>query len=1071
MPDNTLKIGAEVDIATLQAGMDAGAEATRAAIDKMIVSFQEASTGTARAVSKITEDTKAAATSVSAEWQRVAQSTLAYSAAAKEVSAATYLARKAGEGDEAATNLLAAAKQRAAAASSALATAQKAQAEAAAVAAREQVVSAAQAEAAVRSVGVTATASWQRATRASLEYGAALKEVASASDLVARAGAEDAAAVTLLAAAKQKAAAASLELKEAELAANNVRGEGVGILGSFQGAVAGVLGAVISLEFVMHRLAGASDFALGMRNLSAMTGIAADKLAGLHDVVKEVGGNFDAVSIGLSKMTRAQQEAVDGGEKQITAFRRVGVSVAELKTLNPEELFFRLAEGFNKAGSSAEKNAASQALFGRGGRENIAVFQLGAEKLRELVAEASKNSEVTEKNIQAAQRWHSITEQVTVGLRGLALDALPYVMKAGAVAVAGVEGFIAGLMTLYEAMTNAAKTSMDTLVGLGRVVRDVAMGNYGAIVADAMEANSKLVKNQEFSTKLIRQAWQTVGADFKNLWGGMKVPEMPTIKKPGEDLPGEGTGSDDRLSEWQKELQAKRDAEDGFHELSKADEANFWSEKLALARGDAELYAEVYHNMREAERSAVKESLKDEIEQTQERVAAEKAGSAERVAILAEEVGHLKSLGADQTEEFKRLQTELINATRENAEQQAKATIEAERQKVDATRRASDERVGAERAVLDKLAALNLQSTAAYTAQLAKVSQAEREARSEKDKLGELDIDQTKLVAQSSLEVRRQQVQTEFDLHRIGWQQRIALLKSIEDQEYGVEKDALEKKLQLLSKDPTISPVELKRIQNEIENLARTHANKMAQLDTEAAKTSMKNFDQFFNHVTTGFDSTIAGMLRGTTTFGKGMLNMLMDLEISFAQSMARMLLKWIQHHLAKLIVHTTTNQAQVTSDAATEAEGESIGMIGALKSITRAAGKAGAHAFSSVFETVPFPANLILAPVAAAAAFAGTLAFGGGLSSARNGMVSAEEQLAFVHKNEMVLPAPLSLGFQQLLSQGGGGAAAAAPRFAGHGIGTMNVHVHGGGGNADEIADRVMDRVRRSVRTGGVFR
>jgi hypothetical protein len=78
-------------------------------------------------------------------------------------------------------------------------------------------------------------------------------------------------------------------------------------------------------------------------------------------------------------------------------------------------------------------------------------------------------------------------------------------------------------------------------------------------------------------------------------------------------------------------------------------------------------------------------------------------------------------------------------------------------------------------------------------------------------------------------------------------------------------------------------------------------------------------------------------------------------------------------------------------------------------------AGHAAASAFSWVMQDVPFPANAIIAPIAAAAAFVGVMAF-------EQGGIVPQTALAMVHQNEMVLPAGLAHGMQALISNGGAG-------------------------------------------------
>ena len=291
----------------------------------------------------------------------------------------------------------------------------------------------------------------------------------------------------------------------------------------------------------------------------------------------------------------------------------------------------------------------------------------------------------------------------------------------------------------------------------------------------------------------------------------------------------------------------------GFHELSKPDEAKFWQDKLAIAQEGTKLYKDVFHLMRDAERASQKESLKTEADTTTNLLAGAKHGSQERVVILQEELGYLKSIGADQTEFAKHIQAELTAATSEYKDQQGKAAVELERQKVDATRKGSDERVAAERNVLNQLTALGLQETAEYTKQLQRVTEAERQAAQERLKLKELDIEQERITGSAKVDVARQNIQTEFDLHLINARQRIAALKALEDEEYEITKAALEKKLELMLEDPTLSPTQIKALQNAIENLTREHNNRINALNTQGTKDSMQKFDQFFQHITQGF--------------------------------------------------------------------------------------------------------------------------------------------------------------------------------------------------------------------------
>lgn len=972
MPDNTLKIGAEVNLLDLNARMNEGAEAVRGAIDRMLVSFQEASTGSARAVSRITEDTRAAAVAVSDEWARVAQSTLAYNAALKEVSAATYLARKAGE--------------------------------------------------------------------------------------------DDASATLLLAAAKQKAALASRELAEAEKVVAVSAGEAAGAEGLFAGALGEVLGPLIGLEVLRRRIDDTANFELRMRNLSSTTGISARSLAGLHSVITTMGGDFDAITAGLSKMENAQQLAIEGNKQAVTGFQRIGVSVQELKTLKPEELFYRVASGFNDTGSSAERNAAAIEIFGRGGRALIPVFTELGDKLEEHVQKEAALSGVTEDNVQAAQRYKTILEDIGTATRSFVADALGPLLGTLNFVGAVLEAVVRLAIAALDSIGAVVMTVVHSLTSVAKAAKDAVTLHLGAIKGEFSDAGQKIKTEWAGLADDVKQSWNAVVPALLHPMEDLKsLDALPKIKLPGVegDLPGSGLG-DQRLQQWKQELQAKRDAEDGFHQLSKSEEASFWESKLAIAQGDAKLYAQVYHELRQAERDDAKASLKDDLAGVQERVAATKAGSLQRVTILAEEVAHLKMLGADQTEEYKRLSVQLVAATREYAEEQAKATVESDRQKVESTRRASEERVAAERVVLEQLKTMGLQGTAEYTVQFQRVTEAERQARAEKQKLAELDIEQEKIRAQSSIEVRKQQVQTDFDLHRINGQQRIALLKDLENQEYEVQKEALEKKLALLEKDPTISPVQLKQIQNQIENLTREHNNKIAQLNTQAVKESQQKYDQFFSHINSGFMSALNGMLTGHQSFIRGLMNVWNSGVEFIVDKIAMIGLKWFEQHVLMHAISTIFHTQEQATEAA--AQSAAVGQHAAanltMGMSDAAVAAAGTFAYYSSFAPE-------IAPAMAAIAYGEGISWAS-LASFHLGGISDTEQLAVLKRNEMVLDPVLSGGFKKML--GSGTAPATSTAAGGHRVWTGDMHINGVG-DPRTVADLAVEQVKTFFRTGGVHR
>src|SRR5579872_7138243 len=136
------------------------------------------------------------------------------------------------------------------------------------------------------------------------------------------------------------------------------------------------------------------------------------------------------------------------------------------------------------------------------------------------------------------------------------------------------------------------------------------------------------------------------------------------------------------------------------------------------------------------------------------------------------------------------------------------------------------------------------------------------------------------------------------------------------------------------------------------------------------------------------------------------------QLWVRMAQQAITMEAQSLAHHVAAEVAKAAATQASQNAQTLAQTQGvaarSQVGILEDLKSIERAAATAAAHAFKWVMEEVPFPANAVLAPAAATAAFAGVLAFESIGSFAEGGIVPTD-MIARVHENEMVLPEELA--------------------------------------------------------------
>lgn len=192
-----------------------------------------------------------------------------------------------------------------------------------------------------------------------------------------------------------------------------------------------------------------------------------------------------------------------------------------------------------------------------------------------------------------------------------------------------------------------------------------------------------------------------------------------------------------------------------------------------------------------------------------------------------------------------------------------------------------------------------------------------------------------------------------------------------------------------------------------------------AKKNLKSAQTATENWTKSFANLDSAFSSSISGMILGTETWQKAVRRLSQTALSDLINLAEKSLVSWLETETDK----TAATTAGVASRTAAETSGQSAGLaqmvLGALKAISASAAQAAANTYASV-SAIPY-VGWILAPPAAAAAFAAVLAFGGKMPSAAGGMWNVpSDTLAMVHKQESILPAGIAQPMRDFFSSGG---------------------------------------------------
>lgn len=366
---------------------------------------------------------------------------------------------------------------------------------------------------------------------------------------------------------------------------------------------------------------------------------------------------------------------------------------------------------------------------------------------------------------------------------------------------------------------------------------------------------------------------------------------------------------------------------------------------------------------------------------------------------------------------------------------QAKEAREAARAQAKETRDAAREAKQADREETEfKIAEFDRQISAAQGFYLQQIDLAQKEAEFVKSKYGERsreyqaalrkieDIQrqadrQSQQIEQDRARAQQQIALAEIDnaeaiarekLNRqeITNQQMLAQQRQFEAQRYAIQRQALVAEQNNAGKNGEIA--RYAQLFAQIEVLDRQHQIRLTAIERQAVNARTQYARQAANSIASGWAGQLARMATLQQGFGTTVRGIWGGLVGMFEQAFARILQQWILTLIAK----------------------EAVSKSFHMKEVMQEAKKAAASAWNSTAK-IPI-VGPILAPIAAATAFAGVMAFSAKEgydvpAMAGPGIDGKGGQVGVVHPREMVLPADLA---DQIRNGGMGGG--------------VNVHLHG---------------------------
>ncbi|MBK8915049.1 MAG: hypothetical protein IPM64_10705 [Phycisphaerales bacterium] len=160
-------------------------------------------------------------------------------------------------------------------------------------------------------------------------------------------------------------------------------GAGLRAIGTPLAAVGGA--ALTGLFVAAREFAGAGDV---FDKMSQRTGISVEALSELGFAAEQSGADLETLEAGVRKMQKSISEAIDGSDAAAEAFAQLGLSVAELQRLSPEQQFKHIADRLSRIVDPTRRAALAMEVFGKSGTRLLPLLQDGAKGIERLQAQA-----------------------------------------------------------------------------------------------------------------------------------------------------------------------------------------------------------------------------------------------------------------------------------------------------------------------------------------------------------------------------------------------------------------------------------------------------------------------------------------------------------------------------------------------------------------------------------------------------------------------------------------------------------------------------------------------------------
>lgn len=271
-----------------------------------------------------------------------------------------------------------------------------------------------------------------------------------------------------------------------------------------------------------HVTSAAVSNAADFEKLHQRMGIATEDLSVISYAAKQVGVDMNDVAISMRMLDRHVDAAVHGNKATLQNFKEIGMSLADLKTLDPVSIFQKFATGVTAIVDPTTRSAKATELMGRASERLLPLLNLLAGSgYGKLTEEATKlgvivSGEAAQSALEFERNWAKV-KLVMAGvgnsIMSAVIPALLALMKTTSDVGDNSQAEYIKLISPWERLTIYLKAVEELLYSVWQVM--TAIMGISLVKAIAGLVKDDVVKG--IDKKSLEDAWATLREPFTNI--------------------------------------------------------------------------------------------------------------------------------------------------------------------------------------------------------------------------------------------------------------------------------------------------------------------------------------------------------------------------------------------------------------------------------------------------------------------------------------------------------------------------------------------------------------------------